>query len=549
MQYTRIKKIDFLPFMSDVTEIYFHNHKLHGGREDWIDLSEAQDGSIFGYYNEKNNRLNISTQDNNIGILAPTSCEDFFFGASQVFVIELDNFYAFDTYSMAGMFRYLNTLVSVSFLNPVCSNNLVNTDEMFLGCLDLVDLFGLHNLDLTHVMSARRMFAWCEVLEELDFTKSRMPNCEYMTYMLYGCVSLEKFRVFGADVINVTDAVGMTERCGRLRIIVVDNLVDYDTPGYKFYDLIHEETDIRYGYSPPKRTPEYDGREEDDDDTYKQFAAKHVTTFGKIWHRNEEKLENVKRIFFCYDDVPKGVQPLDYSAAQDGSILGWIANKTDLHITSVEGKIIAAPTFCENMFAACYNVEVIQLLNFNTFNTKSFARMFYYLDRLQLIMAPDMQTQQVVTMESMFEGCVSLKMILGIESFDTTNVENYSRMFKRCETLETLNISTFQQNPNINAKEMIYGCIALKDLDMTGWVFNPRFMNPVTDFVAYCPRLYGENIRWEHIHGLSTYEWDVLFGNLSKEPPVHITLQEIRRQRVARSLQRIQRKKYEKPHR
>ena len=548
MQFSRIKRLNLYEIEDSVVEIQFHNRQLDGKREDWIDFSEAQDGSIMGYLDTEVNRLTISTQDESVGILAPESCEGFFYGSDELSIIELDNFYAFDTVIMTGMFRYLPGLVSVSFYNDVYSTKLCRVDDMFLGCLELVDVSGLHHLDMTHVTDARRMFAWCESLEELDFTKHRMPNCEYMTYMCYGCRKLQKFNIFKGDTQKVLDAAEMFGRCGDLQISVLEGLASPESMNVDFLYLCAAEADERYGQFPPNRIrPIYFDVEEDEEEDYHraeaEFEYTYMTRFGEIWHKKEEKLENIKKIIFNYDLVPKGVQPLDYSEYRDGSILAWISNKTELHITSVGEKGIAAPAFCDNMFEKCYNVEVIELLNFDTTHVLSFARMFYYLDKLKLIIMPNISTEEAYTMQSMFEGCSSLKIILGIERFNTLNVENFGYMFKYCESLDSINLTKFQHKPFVDVRQMIYGCTSLTELDMTGW--DIQFMLPpaIEGFVSYCPKLESENIIWEKKDKLSAEDWQILFGDYKKDPPPNYKLLELKQQRAAKSLQRIKDKK------
>ena len=51
-------------------------------------------------------------------------------------------------------------------------------------------------------------------------------------------------------------------------------------------------------------------------------------------------------------------------------------------------------------------------------------------------------TQNVVNMSSMFDGCKSLRS-LDLSNFNTQNVVNMIRMFEGCESLRSLDLSNF----------------------------------------------------------------------------------------------------------
>ena len=69
------------------------------------------------------------------------------------------------------------------------------------------------------------------------------------------------------------------------------------------------------------------------------------------------------------------------------------------------------------MFQGCYELEYLDLSNFNTMN--------------------------VTNMEGMFNNCNKLKEIKGINNFNTINVKNMNYMFQGCEELKYLDLSNF----------------------------------------------------------------------------------------------------------
>ena len=77
------------------------------------------------------------------------------------------------------------------------------------------------------------------------------------------------------------------------------------------------------------------------------------------------------------------------------------------------------------MFSECYELEFLDLSNFNT--------------------------NKVINMEYMFNKCYKLKEIKGIYNFHISNLNNLNKIFDECNDLEYINISKF----NLSHSELI----------------------------------------------------------------------------------------------
>jgi surface protein len=100
----------------------------------------------------------------------------------------------------------------------------------------------------------------------------------------------------------------------------------------------------------------------------------------------------------------------DASAAQDGSVMAWLENKSELVIAGKGG--VTAGRSCAGMFSTYKNVTYIY------FNG-CFA------------------TSCVTNMRNMFIGCSALR-VLDMEGFDTSNVTDMSNMFYGCRVLYSI---------------------------------------------------------------------------------------------------------------
>ena len=90
------------------------------------------------------------------------------------------------------------------------------------------------------------------------------------------------------------------------------------------------------------------------------------------------------------------------------------------------------------MFSGCKEIKVLDLSNFNT--------------------------SKVTNMEFMFDECIKLKEIKGINKFNTINVTSMYSMFQDCNQLEYLDLSGFNTSNVTNMGQMFKKCYKLKQI-------------------------------------------------------------------------------------
>ena len=115
-----------------------------------------------------------------------------------------------------------------------------------------------------------------------------------------------------------------------------------------------------------------------------------------------------------------------------------------------------------------FNCTKLQTLNFGEFNITNIISMnSMFLDCFSLKnLSININTEKVLDMNSMFENCQELE-TLDLSSFVGERVENISRMFYNCSKLEELNLSNFVADNVFDASYMFYNCKALKTLNLS----------------------------------------------------------------------------------
>ena len=116
------------------------------------------------------------------------------------------------------------------------------------------------------------------------------------------------------------------------------------------------------------------------------------------------------------------------------------------------------PTYLYEWFCGCRELkEVIGLENLNTAQVINMNSMFEGCSALTHLDLSSFNTARVRYMCSMFQGCSSLK-ALDLSSFSVRAVENMNSMFSDCTALTQLDLSYFYPKNVGNMAEMFFNC-------------------------------------------------------------------------------------------
>ena len=93
-------------------------------------------------------------------------------------------------------------------------------------------------------------------------------------------------------------------------------------------------------------------------------------------------------------------------------------------------------------------------------------------------------------LERLFENCSDLRLINGIEQWNTTGIENMSHMFAGCSNLVSLNLSSFDISNAREINNMFDGCKNLRYLDISNFIMGREsYYYNTTDMFNRCNNL------------------------------------------------------------
>ena len=124
-------------------------------------------------------------------------------------------------------------------------------------------------------------------------------------------------------------------------------------------------------------------------------------------------------------------------------------------------------TNCKNFFKKCTNIISLDLSNFNTSNIIDMEDMFSECNKLKEIKGINkIITNEVTNMSGLFNECFELE-YLDLSNFDTANVSNMSFMFNHCHKLKVIKgINKFITDKVTAMNTMFQQCNELEYLDI-----------------------------------------------------------------------------------
>ena len=151
-----------------------------------------------------------------------------------------------------------------------------------------------------------------------------------------------------------------------------------------------------------------------------------------------------------------------------------------------------------HMFSDCFKLKELDLSKWKTLSVINFDAFLNDCRSLIVIDVSNLETKTCIQFSQMFEACINLERIIGIENWDVSNASNYafSETFHCCYKLKELNLSSWNTKKADNYARMFAECRSLVELDLSNFSYsNLKF---VTEMFKGCNNL-------EVIKGIETW--------------------------------------------
>ncbi len=200
---------------------------------------------------------------------------------------------------------------------------------------------------------------------------------------------------------------------------------------------------------------------------------------------NTEKVSDMNSMFY-YCSAIEVLDLSSFNTAAVSNMSRMFYNCSSLKSLDLSSFNTSEVTNMSEMFYCCSSLKSLDLSSFNTSEVTLMQRMFYGCHALESLDLGNFNTENVQNMNSMFQYCYALES-LDLSSFNTSAVENMSSMFESCESLESLNLSSFNTEKVTNMYSMFTNCSALKSLDLSS--FNTELVMNLVEMFSNCKAL------------------------------------------------------------
>ena len=169
------------------------------------------------------------------------------------------------------------------------------------------------------------------------------------------------------------------------------------------------------------------------------------------------KWEGNTLTFYGGESVPEGAFALN----KGEEFPEWGGNPYFSIVVFDESFKDVRPTSCYQWFGGSWGLKTIEgIENLNTEEVTNMSGMFYDCQSLTSLDLSSFNTAKVTNMDGMFNSCSSLTS-LDLSSFNTAKVENMSYMFNGCKKLTSLDLSSFNTAEVTDMSNMFSDCSAL----------------------------------------------------------------------------------------
>lgn len=362
--------------------------------------------------------------------------------------------------NMSYYFKDFTKLEKIGGFENLSTETLTNLTGIFSGCSSLKTIdFSLWNTSKVITMS--RMFNQCHSLEVLDLSAFNTESLTSMHYMFADCEYLKTILVgdgwkLREDVTGLNTFLNCKELSGN---------IDYDEN--KVSSLYANV----YGYMTFKKENGDEPEAKPDaklDKTIKAYGLADETDF----HAYRDDIVTV-----TFEDnalsLVGGVKTWDVSTKKDGSV------QASIKVNNAE----TIKDFYGNAVAYKYDLVIAADGGVNANPDSSY--MFYGYKNLKSVNGlENLKTSNTVDMKYMFYGCDSLEHI-DISSFDAKNVKSISNMFGFCYKLRKADLSSLDTSNVTDISNLFYYCTSLEEVDLSG--MNLTGIEAATVIFVDCP--------------------------------------------------------------
>jgi surface protein len=356
---------------------------------------------------------------------------------------------------MSYMFKGCSALTSLD-VSGFNTSNVERMDHMFDGCSQ-VEAIDVSSFDMENVKNIEYMFNGCNAITELDLSNFTPRALTSLENLFAGCNNITEIDLSRLPAqFGVESTRSMFSECYNLRTIRMCNLA-CDTikdTSFMFFGCNNLEHIIDGALC----TDNVTNMEHMFDGCFLLTAIPYITEY---YMRPDpvKTTSNVTNMAYMFKEC-RALTSLDLSKFNTA------------HVETMEGMFDGCEMLDDLNLSAYYVENYDEIFYWDTSNVRNMAFMFRDCKKLEKIcryhLLHQLDTKNVETTESMFEGCGML-MSLGLPDggFDLPNVRNTDRMFKGCGLLTDDGVIVDSLYHVVTMESMYEDCVSMQYISIS----------------------------------------------------------------------------------
>ena len=355
------------------------------------------------------------------------------------------------------------SVTSVVFDPSFADARPTTTYDWFYGMHNLQSITGINYLNTSEVTNMAFMFQYCEKLTSIDVSNFNTSKVINMHGMFNNCRVLTNLDLSSFNTSQVTSMSNMFNNSSNLRTIYVSDAWNTDavtSSSNMFYNC----TSLAGGQG-----TSYDANHVDKTYAHIDGGPSNPGYFSaegdEPWEAYACYTPSNTTLTFYYDNLRSSRTGTTYVLNSGYNDPGWETDGTNASVTQV----VFDPSFADaRPTTTCYwfyDMENLQsITGFSYLNTSEVTNMRYMFCNCESLTSIDLSsfnTSQVTLMYGMFRNCSSLTS-LDLSSFNTAIVTHMNWMFQECTNLQTIYVGKNWSTAAVTeSSDMFKNCTSL----------------------------------------------------------------------------------------
>ena len=360
-----------------------------------------------------------------------------------------------------------------------------STRNWFRGMTNLVDVNGIRYLNTSEVDNMAMMFYQCSRLTSIDLSSFDTSNVLVLGYMFYGCSAFTSIDLSNFNTSKVLDTSGMFSSCGALQTIYVGSGWDMskvNSSSYMFSSCTNLVGGAGTTFNSSYTTKSY---------AHVDGGASNPGYLTSASAREAYVVLDNGTLTFYYDAMRSSRSGVKYDLNTGDNLPEWPTGATMATIDPSFANARPTSTCC--WFANMTRLESIDGLKYlNTSEVTTMHSMFNGCDSLMYIDVGGFNTEKVTDMSCMFQNCQKVR-YLYVDNWNTSNVTNMSNLFNSCYVVESLNVSGWDTHNVTDMNGMFSACYELTALDVSH--FNTQKVANMSFMFSFLPKVTNLDVR------------------------------------------------------